>query len=154
MIVEVMGPEKVKMGSIGGGGRYDELTNSFGVKNMSGIGVSFGFDRLYLVLDELDLFPININLNTEVLFVNLGNESVDIALNSINKLRSKGVISEIYPSNIKLSKQLNYANKKKIPFVVIIGDDEIKNKKITLKNMITGEQDQILLSQLEKSIIH
>ena len=154
MIVEVMGPEKVKMGSIGGGGRYDELTNSFGVKNMSGIGVSFGFDRLYLVLEELDLFPININLNTEVLFVNLGNESVDIALNSINKLRSKGVISEIYPSNIKLSKQLNYANKKKIPFVVIIGDDEIKNKKITLKNMITGEQDQILLSQLEKSIIH
>ncbi len=154
MIVEVMGPEKVKMGSIGGGGRYDELTNSFGVKNMSGIGVSFGFDRLYLVLEELDLFPININLNTEVLFVNLGNESVHIALNSINKLRSKGVISEIYPSNIKLSKQLNYANKKKIPFVVIIGDDEIKNKKITLKNMITGEQDQILLSQLEKSIIH
>tara|TARA_B100001093_G_scaffold468292_1_gene488149 strand:+ start:577 stop:1950 length:1374 start_codon:yes stop_codon:yes gene_type:complete len=154
MIVEVMGPEKVKMGSIGGGGRYDELTNSFGVKNMSGIGVSFGFDRLYLVLEELDLFPININLNTEVLFVNLGNESVDIALNNINKLRSKGVISEIYPSNIKLSKQLNYANKKKIPFVVIIGDDEIKNKKITLKNMITGEQDQILLSQLEKSIIH
>ena len=154
MIVEVMGPEKVKMGSIGGGGRYDELTNSFGVKNMSGIGVSFGFDRLYLVLEELDLFPININLNTEVLFVNLGNESVDIALNSINKLRSKGVISEIYPSNIKLRKQLNYANKKKIPFVVIIGDDEIKNKKITLKNMITGEQDQILLSQLEKSIIH
>ena len=154
MIVEVMGPEKVKMGSIGGGGRYDELTNSFGVKNMSGIGVSFGFDRLYLVLEELDLFPININLNTEVLFVNLGSESVDIALNNINKLRSKGVISEIYPSNIKLRKQLNYANKKKIPFVVIIGDDEIKNKKITLKNMITGEQDQILLSQLEKSIIH
>ena len=152
-IVEVMGPENVKMGSIGGGGRYDDLTNSFGLKNMSGIGVSFGFDRLYLVLDELDLFPININLNTEVLFVNLGNESVEIALNKINKLRSKGVISEIYPSNIKLSKQLNYANKKKIPFVVIIGDEEIKNKKITLKNMSTGEQAQILLSQLEKSIL-
>ena len=153
-IVEVMGPENVKMGSIGGGGRYDDLTNSFGLKNMSGIGVSFGFDRLYLVLDELDLFPININLNTEVLFVNLGNESVDIALNKINKLRLKGVISEIYPSNIKLSKQLNYANKKKIPFVVIIGDEEIKNKKITLKNMSTGEQAQILLSQLEKSILY
>ena len=153
-IVEVMGPENVKMGSIGGGGRYDDLTNSFGLKNMSGIGVSFGFDRLYLVLDELDLFPININLNTEVLFLNLGNESVDIALNKINKLRLKGVISEIYPSNIKLSKQLNYANKKKIPFVVIIGDEEIKNKKITLKNMSTGEQAQILLSQLEKSIIY
>lgn len=153
-IVEVMGPENVKMGSIGGGGRYDDLTNSFGLKNMSGIGVSFGFDRLYLVLDELDLFPININLNTEVLFVNLGNESVDIALNKINKLRSKGVISEIYPSDIKLSKQLNYANKKKIPFVVIIGDEEIKNKKITLKNMSTGEQVQILLSQLEKSILY
>ena len=149
-----MGPENVKMGSIGGGGRYDDLTNSFGLKNMSGIGVSFGFDRLYLVLDELDLFPININLNTEVLFVNLGNESVDIALNKINKLRLKGVIGEIYPINIKLSKQLNYANKKKIPFVVIIGDEEIKNKKITLKNMSTGEQVQILLSQLEKSILY
>lgn len=153
-IVEVMGPENVKMGSIGGGGRYDDLTNSFGLKNMSGIGVSFGFDRLYLVLEELDLFPININLNTEVLFVNLGNESVDIALNKINKLRLKGVIGEIYPINIKLSKQLNYANKKKIPFVVIIGDEEIKNNKITLKNMSTGEQAQILLSQLEKSIIY
>ena len=89
-----------------------------------------------------------------ILFVNLGNESVDIALNEINILRSKGVISEIYPSNIKLSKQLNYANKKKIPFVVIIGDEEIKNKKITLKNMSTGKQDQILLSQLTKSILH
>ena len=153
-IVEVMGPENVKMGSIGGGGRYDDLTNSFGLKNMSGIGVSFGFDRLYLVLDELDLFPININLNTEVLFVNLGNEYVEIAFNKINQLRSKGVISEIYPSDIKLSKQLNYANKKKIPFVVIIGDEEIKNKKITLKNMSTGEQVQILLSQLEKSILY
>ena len=108
-IVEVMGPENVKMGSIGGGGRYDDLTNSFGLKNMSGIGVSFGFDRLYLVLDELDLFPININLNTEVLFVNLGNESVDIALNKINKLRLKGVIGEIYPINIKLSKHGIYS---------------------------------------------
>jgi len=154
MIVEVIGPKNVKMGSIAGGGRYDNLTNSFGLKNISGIGISFGFDRLYLVLEELDLFPININLNTEVLFVNLGNESVDIALNEINILRSKGVISEIYPSNIKLSKQLNYANKKKIPFVVIIGDEEIKNKKITLKNMSTGKQDQILLSQLTKSILH
>ena len=153
-IVEVMGPEKVKMGSIGGGGRYDDLTNSFGLKNMSGIGVSFGFDRLYLVLEKLDLFPVNINLNTELLFLNLGNKSVDIALKKLNKLRSKGIICEIYPSKVKINKQLNYANKKKIPFVVIIGEDEIKNKKITLKNMRTGKQDQISLSQLEKSILH
>ncbi len=153
-IVEVVGPEKVKMGSIGGGGRYDDLTNSFGLKNMSGIGVSFGFDRLYLVLEELDLFPVNINLNTELLFLNLGNKSVDIALKKLNKLRSKGIICEIYPGKVKINKQLNYANKKKIPFVVIIGEEEIKNKKITLKNMSTGKQDQISLSQLEKSILH
>ena len=153
-IVEVMGPEKVKMGSIGGGGRYDDLTNSFGLKNMSGMGISFGFDRLYLVLEELDLFPLNINLSTELLFLNLGDESLDIALKKLNKLRSKGIICEIYPRKVKINKQLNYANKKKIPFVVIIGEEEIKNKKVTLKNMTTGNQDQILLSQLEKSIPH
>lgn len=153
-IVEVMGPEKVKMGSIGGGGRYDDLTNSFGLKNVSGMGISFGFDRLYLVLEELDLFPLNINLNTELLFLNLGDESLDIALKKLNKLRSKGIICEIYPRKVKINKQLNYANKKKIPFVVIIGEQEIKNKKVTLKNMTTGKQDQILLSQLEKSIPH
>ncbi|MBL30735.1 MAG: histidine--tRNA ligase [Flavobacteriaceae bacterium] len=148
MIVEAMGPKNVKMGSIGGGGRYDELTNSFGLKNMSGIGISFGFDRLYLIMEELDLFPININLNTEVLFVNIGDKSVDIALNNIDKLRSKGIISEIFPTNIKLSKQLNYANKKKIPFVVIIGDEEMKNRKVTLKSMENGKQTQIPLNQL------
>ena len=142
------------MGSIGGGGRYDDLTNSFGLKNMSGMGISFGFDRLYLVLEELDLFPLNINLNTELLFLNLGDESLDIALKKLNKLRSKGIICEIYPRKVKINKQLNYANKKKIPFVVIIGEQEIKNKKVTLKNMTTGKQDQILLSQLEKSIPH
>ena len=153
-IVEVIGPENVKMGSIGGGGRYDDLTNSFGLKNVSGMGISFGFDRLYLVLEKLDLFPVNINLNTELLFLNLGDESVDIALKKLNKLRSKGIICEIYPRKVKINKQLNYANKKKIPFVVIIGEKEIKNKEITLKNMTTGKQDQISLSQLEKSIPH
>ena len=88
------------------------------------------------------------------MFLNLGDESVDIALKKLNKLRSKGIICEIYPRKVKINKQLNYANKKKIPFVVIIGEKEIKNKEITLKNMTTGKQDQISLSQLEKSIPH
>ena len=152
MIVEVNGPSNVKMGSIGGGGRYDDLTSSFGMKDMSGIGISFGFDRIYLILEDLDLFPDNIVNNTQILFLNLGAESSDIALNSLGKLRSLGIACEIYPSEIKMSKQLNYANKKNISFVVIIGDEELKNKKFTLKDMLSGEQNKYLLVDLIKTL--
>jgi len=150
MIVEVDGPSIVKMGSIGGGGRYDDLTSSFGMKDVSGIGISFGFDRLYLVLDELNLFPPNIKIKTEILFLNLGINGSDIVFSSLNKLRSRGVVCEIYPSDIKMSKQLNYANKKDIGFVVIIGDEELKNEKFTLKNMISGEQNEYPLDDIIK----
>jgi len=152
MIVEAIGPKSVKMGSIGGGGRYDELARSFGLKGISGIGISFGFDRLYLVLDELDLFPTNIETKTKVLFLNLGINSSDIAFNSLNKLRLRGIVCEIYPSDVKMSKQLNYANKKDISFVVIIGDEELKNEKFTLKNMISGEQKEHPLDDMLKTL--
>jgi len=152
MIVEVDGPSNVKMGSIGGGGRYDDLTSSFGMKDVSGIGISFGFDRIYLVLEELDLFPDNIENNTEILFLNLGVDSSDTVLNSLSKLRSLGIVCEIYPSEIKMSKQLNYANKKNIGFVVIIGDEELKNNKFTLKDMSSGEQSEHLLVDLIKTL--
>ncbi|MDG2371123.1 MAG: histidine--tRNA ligase [Flavobacteriaceae bacterium] len=148
MIIEVDGPSNVKMGSIGGGGRYDNLTSSFGMKNVSGIGISFGFDRLYLILDELNLFPSKIEIKTKILFLNLGINVSDIAFSSLNKLRSRGVICEIYPSDIKMSKQLNYANKKNISFVVIIGDEEVKNEKFTLKNMISGKQNKYPLDDM------
>ena len=145
-----MDPPSVKMGSIGGGGRYDDLTSFFGMKGISGIGISFGFDRIYLVLEELDLFPENIEINTEILFLNLGVNSSDVAFISLTKLRSVGVICEIYPSEIKMSKQLNYANKKNIGFVVIIGDEELKNKKFTLKDMSSGEQNEYPLVDMIK----
>ena len=142
MIVEVEGPSKVKMGSIGGGGRYDELTSSFGMKGVSGIGISFGFDRIYLILDELGLFPSNINRKTDILFLNLGTTGSDIIFSKINKLRSKGLVCEFYPLKVKINKQLNYANKKDISHVVFLGENEIENKKFTLKNMTSGEQEQ------------
>ena len=141
-IVEVDGPSNINMGSIGGGGRYDDLTSSFGMKDVSGIGISFGFDRIYLVLEQLNLFPIDIEKKTQILFLNSGSNSVDVALSSLSKLREIGLICELYPSEIKMSKQLNYANKKDVSYVVILGDDEFKNKTFTLKNMISGDQNE------------
>ena len=150
MIVEVVGPSSVKMGSLGGGGRYDELTNSFGMKGVSGIGISFGFDRIYLVLEELGLFPKDIEKCTQILFLNLGTKCVNIALRKLNELRSIDINSEIYPSEIKMSKQLNYANKKNIGFVLIIGDEELKKEKFTLKNMSSGEQNEFPMVDMLK----
>ena len=150
MIVEAAGPSEVKMGSIGGGGRYDDLAGSFGLNNVSGIGISFGFDRIYLVLEELNLFPSNINFKTEVLFLNLGSNTTDFIFNKINELRSNGVICEFFPLEFKISKQLSYANKKGIKNVVIIGEEEVKNQKFSLKDMISGEQNEYPLEDLKK----
>ena len=115
---------------------------------MSGIGVSFGLDRIYMVLDELDLFP-NVNSNlVKVLFLNFGNENSVFALEAINKLRDSNVYAELYPDNLSLKKQLSYANKNKIPFVVFIGDDELKAKKFNLKDMNSGSQELLTITQL------
>jgi len=140
MIIEVSPPSAIKIGSIGGGGRYDNLTSKFGFKNISGIGVSFGFERIYFVLESLKLFPKNIKKHTNVLFLNFGNELVENIHCEIDKLRINNISCELYPSNEKLKKQLSYANKKEIPFVVLIGPEEFKEKKFILKNMISGDQ--------------
>ncbi|MDP2088126.1 MAG: histidine--tRNA ligase [Flavobacteriaceae bacterium] len=141
-IIEVIPPKTVQMGSIGGGGRYDDLTGVFGLKDMSGIGVSFGLDRIYLVLEELNLFSEVEMPKPEILFANFGEKEALYATKTIKKLRALNVKSELYPEETKLKKQLNYADKRKIPFVVLIGSKELENQTFTVKNMITGDQQE------------
>ena len=148
-IFEVSAPS-VAMGSIGGGGRYDDLTGIFGMKNMSGVGISFGLDRIYLVLEELELFPETITKSTEVLFINFGEKEALYSLKAIKTLRENGINAELYPDNAKMKKQMNYANKRNIPFVIIVGEQEIENSLFALKNMITGEQQNVNLEQVVK----
>ncbi|WP_396600566.1 histidine--tRNA ligase [Algibacter sp. R77976] len=147
-IFEVSAPEQVKMGSIGGGGRYDDLTGIFGMKDVSGVGISFGLDRIYLVLEELGLFPETVTKNVEVLFINFGDKEALFSLKAIKQLRAQGVNAELYPDAAKMKKQMNHANKRNIPFVVLVGDQEIESNTYTLKNMISGEQDKVSLEAL------
>lgn len=147
-IFEVAAPKGVKMGSIGGGGRYDDLTGIFGLKNVSGVGISFGLDRIYLVLEELNLFPDTITKSTEVLFINFGDNEALACLKAVQSLREHAVNAELYPDAAKMKKQMNYANRRAIPFVVLVGEEELKNNSFTLKNMATGEQTTLNLEQL------
>lgn len=140
MIVEVRAPESVKMGSIGGGGRYDDLAGSFGLKDKSGIGISFGFDRIFLILEELNLFPKEIVKRTQLLFLHTGEAGLDWCINALQNLRQAGLAAEIYPSAAKFKKQLNYAHQKQIPFVLIYGEEEQAQGVFVLKNMTSGHQ--------------
>jgi len=133
----------VQMGSIGGGGRYDDLTGIFGLKDMPGIGISFGLDRIYLVLEELGLFPSLEADFTQVLFVNFGEKEADYCLKVLRDLRKAGINSELYPDPAKMKKQMNYANKKGIPYVVLVGEDEMNSGLLTVKNMDDGSQSNI-----------
>lgn len=151
-IFEVEAPKSVDMGSIGGGGRYDDLTGVFGLKNISGVGISFGLDRIYLVLEALNLFPETVDKNTKVLFINFGNTEALFCLKAIKALREQKLNAELYPDEAKLNKQLNYANKRNIPFVVLVGDTEMKSNTYTLKNMNSGEQINLSLEQLMSKI--
>lgn len=148
MIIEVKAPETVKMGSIGGGGRYDDLTGLFGLPGVSGIGISFGVDRIYDVLEELQLFPATAQQSTQVIFLNTGDENAGIAFQYMMQLRESGISSEIYPESSKLDKQMKYANKREIPYVAIIGDSERESGKLSLKNLNTGEQQLLSLQEL------
>jgi histidyl-tRNA synthetase len=139
---------EVSMGSIGGGGRYDDLTGMFGLKDLTGVGISFGADRIYDVLEELKLFPENSSESTRVLISNFDQASEKYALPFLQKLRQAGINSEIYPSSAKLKKQLNYADNKQIPFVVLIGSEEMESGKLTLKNMKSGEQEKLTADQI------
>ncbi|WP_147677546.1 histidine--tRNA ligase [Algibacter pacificus] len=147
-IFEVAAPKTVSMGSIGGGGRYDDLTGIFGMKDVSGVGISFGLDRIYLVLEELGLFPETVAKNIEVLFINFGDKEALFSLKAIKALREAGVNAELYPDAAKMKKQMNHANKRAIPFVVLVGDQEMESNTYTLKNMISGEQDKVALEIL------
>lgn len=140
MIVEVAPPVQVKMGSIGGGGRYDDLTGVFGLKDMSGIGISFGFERIYLVMEALDLFPKTLLKRPQVLFANFGGAAVQSAYAFLHKLRNQNISCELYPTEAKLKKQLGYANTKQIQKVILIGPEELAKKIFVLKDMETGTQ--------------
>ena len=147
-IFEVSPPEGVNMGSIGGGGRYDDLTGIFGLKNTSGVGISFGLDRIYLVLEELNIFPETVLATTKVLFINFGDKESLYAMQAISKLRENGIASELYPDQTKMGKQMGYADKRNIPFVILAGDKEIESQSYTLKSMLSGDQSNYTLDQL------
>ena len=140
----------VKMGSIGGGGRYDDLTGVFGLKDLPGIGISFGLDRIYLVLEELDALPSLEDDFTQVLFVNFGDKEADYCLNVLSELRKAGINSELYPDSSKMKKQMNYANKKSIPYVVLLGEDEMNSGLLSVKNMKNGSQSNYNLADFIK----
>jgi histidyl-tRNA synthetase len=148
MIVEVAPPVQVKMGSIGGGGRYDDLTGVFGLKDMSGIGISFGFERIYLVMEALDLFPKTLLKRPQVLFANFGGAAVQSAYAFLHKLRNQNISCELYPTEAKLKKQLGYANTKQIQKVILIGPEELAEKIFVLKDMETGTQSTHPLTDL------
>ncbi|WP_129714274.1 histidine--tRNA ligase [Pedobacter sp. SYP-B3415] len=139
---------EVAMGSIGGGGRYDDLTGMFGLKGLTGVGISFGADRIYDVLEELNLFPDAASLGTRVLITNFDVASEDFALPLLSRLRQAGISAELYPAAAKLKKQFAYADAKGIPYVLIVGSEEIQSGKPAVKNMVTGEQEHRSIVEL------
>jgi histidyl-tRNA synthetase len=147
-IFEVAAPAGVSMGSIGGGGRYDDLTGIFGLKNMSGVGISFGLDRIYLVLEELDLFPETVTSSSKVLFLNFGESQAFDAMKAITTLRNNNIKAEMYPDAAKDEKQFKHAQRRNIPFIV----KGINNNLFTLRNIISGEQVEVTLDDLIKKI--
>ncbi|CCY89639.1 MULTISPECIES: histidine--tRNA ligase [unclassified Phocaeicola] len=142
----------VQIGSISGGGRYDNLTGVFGMDGMSGVGISFGADRIYDVLNQLDLYPKDAALGTQLLFVNFGEAEAAYVLPILAKVRAAGIRAEIYPDSTKMKKQMSYANAKAIPFVAIVGENEMNEGKVTLKNMATGEQSLLAPEELIAAI--
>ena len=141
------------MGSISGGGRYDNLTGIFGMPGLSGVGISFGVDRIYDVLNALDLYPKDSVMTTQILFINFGEQETAYCLPIINKVRARGIRAEIYPDASKMKKQMSYANAKQIPFVALAGENEIQAGQITLKNMETGEQQMLTPDELVDKLL-
>jgi histidyl-tRNA synthetase len=142
----------VQIGSITGGGRYDNLTGVFGMPGLSGVGISFGADRIYDVLNQLDLYPKEATNVTRLLFVNFGEKEAAFALSLLGKVRAAGISAEIYPDSAKMKKQMSYANSKQIPFVAIIGETELAEGKAMLKDMTTGEQNLLSAEELIAAI--
>jgi histidyl-tRNA synthetase len=148
-ILEVAAPEGVAMGSIGGGGRYDDLTGIFGLKDVSGVGISFGLDRIYLVLEELNLFPQAVDKTLDVLCLNFGNKEALASLKLLTVLRKNGVMADLYPSDAKIQKQFKYANNRNVPYVILLGTEELKNNSFVVKKMDSGEQTTYALSEVD-----
>lgn len=143
----------VEIGSICGGGRYDDLTGVFGLKDVSGVGVSFGADRIYDVMEQLNIFPTEIVASTKVMFVNFGEKEEIYCLPLLQKLRENGVNAEIFPEPAKMKKQMSYANNKNIPFVVLVGEKEMNQGVLTVKNMISGEQSEMKFEGLLNQVL-
>lgn len=143
----------VEIGSITGGGRYDNLTGIFGMPGLSGVGISFGADRIYDVLNQLDLYPETVTTQTQLLFINFGEREAAYCLPILAKARQAGIRCEIYPDQVKMKKQMQYANTKQIPFVALVGENEMNEGKVTLKNMETGEQQMLTPEELLQSLI-
>ncbi|MBQ3896828.1 MAG: ATP phosphoribosyltransferase regulatory subunit, partial [Paludibacteraceae bacterium] len=142
----------VEMGSISGGGRYDNLTGVFGLQGLSGVGISFGADRIYDVLNQLDLYPKETVNATKILFVCFGDAEIAYSMPLVKEVRNAGIPAEIYPTPAKMKKQLGYADSKNIKYVAIVGSDEMEQKKVTLKNMETGEQEMLAVSEVIERI--
>ena len=150
-IFEVVSNE-VKMGSICGGGRYADLTGIFGLPNLSGVGISFGADRIYDVMEELKLFPTKLSQGTQLFFVNFGHKEEAYVLPLLQKAREKGIRAEIYPEAAKMKKQMKYADQKNIPYVVVVGEEEMKSGRLSFKNMQSGEQEKVNFNELIERI--
>jgi len=142
----------VQIGSIGGGGRYDDLTGMFGLKNVSGVGVSFGAARIYDVMEELNLFPEDTGNTLKVLLIAFDEASHKYAFDCVNKLRAAGINSELYPSPTKMQKQMKYANARKVPFTILIGSNEMESGQLTLKNMETGDQQSLTIDEIVEQL--
>ena len=141
--------QDVQIGSITGGGRYDNLTGVFGMEGVSGVGISFGADRIYDVLNQLNLYPETSAEQTQILFVSFGEKELAYCLPWANELRSRGINVEIYPEPAKMKKQMSYADSKGIPFVAIVGETEMLANKVMLKDMKTGEQKLVTIEEIE-----
>ncbi|MFV8270335.1 histidine--tRNA ligase [Flavobacterium sp. GT2N3] len=152
-IFEVAPPKSVSMGSIGGGGRYDDLTGIFGLKNMSGVGISFGLDRIYLVVEELNLFPETVTATSKALFINYGDKEAFYAMKTIKDLRNSGIKVEMYPDNAKIAKQFQHADKRGILFAVIAGEQEMASNSFLLKNLANGEQTSVDFEGLKNALL-
>lgn len=146
-IIEVKAQD-VEIGSITGGGRYDNLTGIFGLPGVSGVGISFGADRIYDVLNTLSLYPDSTHSGSKIIFINFGQNECRECIKHINKLRKAGIAAEIYPEMAKMKKQLAYADTAKIPYVALVGETEMANNCITLKNMIEGSQESLTIEQV------
>ncbi len=149
-IFEVAAPEGVSMGSIGGGGRYDDLTGIFGLKDVSGVGISFGLDRIYLVLEELNLFPDSLDKSLDVLCLNFGKGESLAGLQLVSSLRKAGLRADLYPTDTKVQKQFKYADKRGVPYVILLGEQELTEGNFVVKNMKTGDQKAYKLDEAEQ----